>query len=143
MELTKHFPTIGVIAFLVLGVAAIVYRISSPAVNSAVVNVKVPELSQQALAGKGLFDKNCAACHGDNGSGSNQGPPLVYDIYNPGHHSDASFLMAAQKGVRQHHWQFGNMPPRPEVSKEDVALIISYIRELQTANGIFYKQHRM
>jgi cytochrome c551/c552 len=35
------------------------------------------------------------------------------------------------------------MPPQPQVSDEELAAIIRYVRELQTANGIFYRPHRM
>ena len=35
------------------------------------------------------------------------------------------------------------MPPQPQVSDEDIAAIVRYIRELQEANGIRYRPHRM
>ena len=44
--------------------------------------------------------------------------------------------MAAERGVRAHHWQFGDMPPRPEVEHEEVLGIIAYIRFLQQQVGI-------
>ncbi|MBF9029057.1 c-type cytochrome [Rhodobacterales bacterium HKCCE3408] len=88
-------------------------------------------------AGEALFDANCAVCHGSAGTGTNQGPPLVHIIYEPSHHGDMSFLMAAQNGVRAHHWQFGNMPPVEGVSEDDVAAIVTYIRSLQREAGIF------
>ena len=59
------------------------------------------------------------------------------------HHADEAFFMAAKFGVRQHHWRFGDMPAQPQVPKEDVANIARYIRELQVANGIVYREHRM
>jgi len=107
------------------------------------VNVKVPSLSDVAARGKVAFDANCAACHGANASGTDQGPPLMHDIYNPGHHADGAFFVAAKVGVRQHHWPFGNMPPQPQVTEGQVAEIIRYVRELQAANGITYSPHRM
>jgi mono/diheme cytochrome c family protein len=103
----------------------------------------VPQLSAAAQAGRIAFDANCAQCHGANGGGTPQGPPLVHDIYNPGHHSDESFSYAARNGVQAHHWAFGNMPPQPQVSDELLAQIVRYVRELQQANGIVYKPHRM
>ena len=36
-----------------------------------------------------------------------------------------------------HHWRFGHMPPVAGLSRKDVAKIIAYVRELQSANGIF------
>lgn len=100
--------------------------------------VVVPELSGLAAEGKTAFDALCASCHGENAAGR-QGiaPPLVHVIYEPGHHADGAFLLAATRGVRQHHWTFGDMPPVPEASPQDVAAITAYVRELQRANGIF------
>ena len=102
------------------------------------VAVKLPEsLTAVAQDGKVLFDRSCATCHGESAAGSDKGPPLVHKIYEPNHHGDQSFLLAARNGVRAHHWNFGNMPPRPEVRDVEVAAIVAYVRELQRANGIF------
>ncbi len=101
------------------------------------------ELSALALEGKVAFDRNCAVCHGQEGRGTTQGPPLVHDIYNPGHHGDPAFIAAARRGVRSHHWSFGDMPPQPQVTDAELQAIIRYVRELQEANGIFYKPHVM
>ena len=35
------------------------------------------------------------------------------------------------------------MPPQPSVTDDDVAAIVRFIRELQEANGIFYRKHTM
>lgn len=105
--------------------------------------VTLPDLSPQARAGQRAFDAVCAACHGRFGKGTDKGPPLLHDIYNPGHHSDAAFQSAVRRGVQQHHWNFGNMPPQPQVSDEKLAQIVRYVRELQQANGIVFKPHRM
>jgi hypothetical protein len=35
------------------------------------------------------------------------------------------------------------MPAQPEVTGHEMASIIRYVRELQAANGIFYRPHRM
>ena len=102
----------------------------------------LPPLSAEAQEGERYFNAVCAACHGQNGLGTEQGPPLVHDIYNPGHHADMAFLMAAQNGVRAHHWRFGNMPAQ-QVTRGEMARIVVYIRELQQANGITYRPHSM
>jgi mono/diheme cytochrome c family protein len=107
------------------------------------VSVRIPELSAVATTGQKAFDENCASCHGVSGSGTDQGPPLIHDIYNPGHHANSAFYAAANRGVRQHHWRFGNMPPQPQVSDSKIAAIIRYIRELQQANDIAYRPHKM
>src|SRR3989304_1806377 len=38
----------------------------------------VPPVAGMAAVGKRLYDANCAACHGKNGGGSEQGPPLIH-----------------------------------------------------------------
>jgi mono/diheme cytochrome c family protein len=84
-----------------------------------------------------LFTANCALCHGTNADGrEGKGPPLIHKIYEPGHHGDASFQSAALNGVRAHHWRFGNMPPVPGIKPKEVDLIIAYVREVQSHNGI-------
>ena len=87
-------------------------------------------------AGEALFNASCAACHGVRAGGSEVGPPLIHDYYKPSHHGDAAFLLAAQRGVIAHHWRFGNMPPVPAVTADELASIIRYVREVQKANGI-------
>ena len=104
----------------------------------AMVDVAVPEtLSANAEIGKMAFEAKCAACHGANAAGQDGvAPPLVHKIYEPSHHGDAAFLLAAKNGVRAHHWRFGNMPPVEGVTDGDVKMIVAYVRELQRANGI-------
>lgn len=98
--------------------------------------VTIPEFSPKAKAGARLFAENCASCHGTNATGTEQGPPLLHKVYEPGHHPDANFQRAVKQGVISHHWRFGNMPPVHSVSRKDVAKIIAYVRELQRASGI-------
>lgn len=100
------------------------------------VEIVVPELSAAAVEGQIAFEENCAMCHGRNASGTDQGPPLVHPIYEPSHHADLAFLLAARNGVRAHHWRFGNMPPVEGVKDREVEGIVAYVRELQRANGI-------
>ena len=84
--------------------------------DRARVAVQVPSLSGAAKAGEQQFNEKCATCHGVNAAGSDQGPPLIHKIYEPGHHADGSFYNAVQNGVRAHHWNFGDMPPQPGVN---------------------------
>lgn len=106
--------------------------------NDPMVTVEIPLLSNEAMEGEKLFNANCAVCHGLNAAGK-QGvaPPLVHIIYEPGHHGDMAFQLAAQNGVRAHHWPFGNMPAVKSVMSDEVSQITRYVRELQRANGIF------
>ncbi|MFC0159180.1 MULTISPECIES: c-type cytochrome [Mameliella] len=111
---------------------------SAIAEGDPIVEVKLPaELSAQASLGKNVFEAKCVECHGTNAAGrSGMAPPLVHKIYEPSHHSDMAFIMAAQNGVRAHHWNFGNMPRIEGLTEGDVKMVAAYVRELQRANGI-------
>lgn len=111
---------------------------AAPTEGGPIVQVTLPAtLSDEAQVGKRAFDAVCAACHGQNATGKiGFGPPLVHMIYEPNHHGDMSFFMAVEQGVRAHHWPFGNMPPQQGLTRADVASIVTYVRELQRANGI-------
>jgi mono/diheme cytochrome c family protein len=117
---------------LVLGLGVIVACDSSqpkPAVGGAT-------LPAELQAGEAKFNANCSACHGQQGVGTSQGPPLVHKIYEPNHHGDAAFQRAAASGVKAHHWEFGNMPKIDAVTPGDVDQIIQYVRWLQRQAGI-------
>ena len=87
-------------------------------------------------AGEAAFEASCMSCHGERALGTDRGPPLIDVIYEPSHHADISFLLAAQRGVRAHHWKFGDMPPVPEVDAAEVREIVGYVRFLQEQVGI-------
>jgi len=94
---------------------------------------KTPGLS----TGKALFAKNCASCHGRGAKGTDQGPPFIHKVYEPSHHGDTSFYRAVEKGVRAHHWKFGDMPPIKRITRSETTEIISYIRYIQGKAGVF------
>jgi cytochrome c len=141
MKFRDHSKTVLFVVALALGAGTVALQVGRS--GASLVSVKVPEFSRLAVLGQKAFDESCAGCHGTNGAGADLGPPLVHDIYNPGHHADTAFILAAKQGVRQHHWRFGNMPAQPHVSDGQMAAIIRYVRELQQANGIVYRRHRM
>ena len=138
MDFKTGLPKLAVVVVTIAAVAIVVGKLQGPGDESAGAgaNVKVPALSASAVQGEKLFEANCSSCHGKNGSGTEQGPPLIHKIYEPNHHGDMSFVLAAKRGVRAHHWSFGNMPSQPQVSENDVLVIVGYVRELQRANGI-------
>jgi len=106
--------------------------------DDAIVLVSVPtSFSEQEQTGQRAYEAVCADCHGANAQGR-QGiaPPLVHKIYEPNHHGDMAFVLAAQNGVRAHHWKFGNMPPVKGVTQADVLNVVAYVRALQRENGI-------
>ncbi|MCY4466148.1 MAG: cytochrome c [Chloroflexi bacterium] len=125
---------LAVVALAAVGALAFVLHESAR--SEGTVTVKTTALSDLGKQGEALFRATCMECHGENGSGTMQGPPLVHIIYEPRHHSDKAFYLAVATGVRQHHWPYGDMPAQPQVSPDDVTKIIRFIRELQVANGI-------
>ncbi|MCK4939597.1 MAG: cytochrome c [Rhodospirillaceae bacterium] len=131
--------------FLVLGLGVAIWKVSgsSEAEAPPPLVVEVPQLSFQAKRGEKAFNNTCAQCHGKNASGTEQGPPLIHDIYNPGHHADEAIRRAVKLGVRRHHWSFGDMPRQEHVKPSEIETIIVYIRELQTANAIVTRPHSM
>ncbi|NNC91494.1 MAG: cytochrome c [Acidimicrobiia bacterium] len=86
-------------------------------------------------AGEQLYDAKCAECHGEDLRGTDRGPSHLSVVYEPSHHGDAAFLLAARQGVRQHHWDFGDMPPIDGLSDEDLASITAYVRSVQEREG--------
>jgi len=124
---------------LVLGITFFVAACNPEDESDAphVMDVKVPALSPTAFAGQRLYLNSCASCHGVSTDGTKQGPPLV--MYDQVHHPDGRFYDAVKKGVKQHHWSFGDMPPIPGVSEDDIALIIAYVREIQAADEKRYR----
>lgn len=145
MKLSDNFPKYLSLVVLAGGLGVFVWQLQAPSKrsNGFTVDVRVPTLSMLAIDGKTAFDANCATCHGLNAAGTGKGPPLVHDIYNPGHHADGAFFLAPKLGVRQHHWPYGDMPPQRQVTERQITAIVQYIRELQVANGIGYRPHRM
>lgn len=143
-----------ILALAALGVAVVLWGVAprpaardqamapavtaKPAEGAPIVAVALPaEHSPEAQIGKRAFEAKCADCHGADAAGRNGfGPPLVHKIYEPGHHGDMAFLVAVRNGVRQHHWDFGNMLPVEGLTDADVAYIVRYVRELQAENGI-------
>jgi len=107
------------------------------------VDVNQGPLSKRAQFGEKAFNAVCAECHGENGSGTKKGPPLIHPIYNPGHHSNQSIINAIKNGVRQHHWPYGDMPAQDNVSFFETSAIIEFIRETQRNNGIENQGHQM
>ena len=136
MNIKKNLPFLAVVAVLAGGAAVVISDLSGDGGSPSPADIRVPDLSPLAAAGQSAFDANCSGCHGADGGGTGQGPPLIHPLYNPGHHGDRAFVFAAKRGVVRHHWKFGDMPPQPQVSDADIAAIIRFVREVQQANGI-------
>lgn len=137
--MTKYKSLIGA---LVIGLVMNTPAVLAEHFNGHV-NVKVDTLSPAAQKGQQAFNSTCASCHGNNGEGSLQGPPLIHDIYNPGHHSNKSFYSAVRNGVQQHHWPYGYMPAQTGVGFSEMTAIVKFVREVQQQNGIVRREHKM
>jgi cytochrome c len=85
--------------------------------------------------GDPLYRASCAACHGGDLRGTEFGPSQLSVVYQPGHHSDESYISAMANGVPAHHWDFGDMAAVPNLSQEDMSRIIAFVRENQRIEG--------
>jgi len=103
--------------------------------NGTAAGAPEPYDDPQLTQGQELFEANCAQCHGVDLKGTDTGPPFLHDVYVPSHHGDIAFFAAAEQGVQPHHWDFGQMPPVPGVDREDIQLIVDYVRERQEDAG--------
>ena len=130
MPLTRLWSALA----LVIGTAACAPTEDGP--DPAVLAAVAARSPAEHQEGKESYAINCATCHGENGGGSESGPPLIHRVYRPAHHADAAFLIAVKNGVRAHHWRFGNMPPVPSVDLAATGRIVAYVRWLQVENGI-------
>lgn len=101
-----------------------------------IADVVMPELSALAATGEVAFQGTCAACHGADLGGTENGPPLVVLVYRTAMHSDYAITSAIKNGVVAHHWRFGSMPPQGDIAETEIAGITAFIREVQAANGI-------
>lgn len=89
-----------------------------------------------ATRGAGLYASNCAACHGARAEGTDKGPGFLDKIYGPRRHADVAFMLATRKGIRAHHWPFGDMPAQPQVDDQMLRDIVAWVRERQKEAGI-------
>jgi len=89
--------------------------------------------------GKGqvLYEKYCSSCHGVDLNGSDEGPPLIHPFYKPSHHGDKAFYRAALQGTKQHHWEFGDMPPVEGMTQKKMDSLVPYVRYYQQQKKLF------
>lgn len=115
----------------------------------ALLFVMMPAVSIPALAaedidipfnlarGQLLYEKYCSSCHGLQLEGTDRGPPLLHPFYKPSHHGDQSFYRAALQGVRQHHWNFGDMPPVSGMTRGKMDRVVPYLRYYQRQKKLY------
>lgn len=130
----RNAAWIGIGALVVLLIIAVVGFGGNSSDSDAGTGIPVqdPEL---VAAGEPLYQASCASCHGTDLRGTDKGPSHLSVVYEPNHHGDVAFILAAQNGVRGHHWPFGDMAPIPGLSDEDLAAVVAYVRENQRISG--------
>ena len=62
-------------------------------------------------------------------------PSHLSIVYEPNHHGDGAFVLAVQRGVRSHHWPFGDMQPVEGLDTNDITAIVAFVREQQRIHG--------
>ncbi len=132
----QHTTMVLTVAVAVSLAAMVVACQGGASSNPASAQVAEAEVPVELADGKRLYDTHCARCHGVHAAGTGRGPSFLSKVYEPSHHGDEAFLLAPKRGVNAHHWGFGNMPPVPGVSDEDVAKIVGYVRWAQRVVGI-------
>lgn len=85
--------------------------------------------------GAEVYAETCASCHGADLQGTDKGPSHLSIVYEPSHHTDASFRSAIANGAAQHHWNFGDMPPIEGLTGQDVEAVIAFVRSEQERQG--------
>jgi mono/diheme cytochrome c family protein len=86
--------------------------------------------------GEKIYFVSCVQCHGSSLRGTDQGPPLIWDLYVSRHHSDRQFKKAVSEGVQEHHWRFGDMPAFPDLTESDVDNVVFFVRSVLRKHGI-------
>ena len=127
----RYLPWIGIGALVVIMLMAVVgFGQSEPNPSAADGSDEL-----DAAAGEPLYQQYCAACHGSDLRGTAAGPSHLSIVYEPNHHGDAAFALAVRNGVRQHHWNFGDMQPVQGLTDAQIATITAYVRDQQRIHG--------
>lgn len=93
------------------------------------------------IHGAALYKAHCAHCHGRKGEGTSQGIALVHGDFAPSKRPNLSFFFAVRRGVKHSEANTRGINPLADISAEDTAHIIRFIREQQVEAGI-YKRRR-
>ncbi len=95
------------------------------------------EIPFELAKGQLLYEKYCSSCHGLQLDGSDQGPPLIHPFYKPSHHGDKSFYRAALQGIKQHHWNFGDMKPVEGMTRGKMNSVVPFVRYYQQQKKLY------
>ena len=117
-------------------VAAVLVALVAAACSSSTPETGIsPQDPDLVARGESLYQASCASCHGEDLRGTDTGPSHLSIVYEPNHHGDVSFVLAARNGVRAHHWRFGDMAPIPGLGDDDLVAIVAFVREQQRLHG--------
>ena len=114
-----------------LSICSIGIILLMPVHTTSAITAEDIEIPFNQGVGKSLYDEYCSSCHGLKLDGTDKGPPLIHSLYKPSHHGDQSFYRAALQGVGQHHWEFGDMPPVPGMTRRRMGKLVPYVRYYQ------------
>lgn len=132
----KYGTWIGVGGLVVFMVVAIAFFGGESAGTGPDSGTGIPvQDADLVAAGDPLYQATCATCHGSDLRGTDIGPSHLSVVYQPGHHGDIAFVLAARNGVQQHHWPFGDMLPVPGLRDADLEAIVAFVRENQRIFG--------
>ena len=127
---------VGSFTLLVLSMILAACEKVDPEERRLSLHLPPPGFKGDTRNGRTHFQKYCMECHGQEGKGTPQGPPLVHKIYQSRHHANLSFHIAVRDGVKSHHWSFGDMKPVLEITPEETEHVVAYIRQEQKKEGI-------
>ncbi len=88
---------------------------------------EVMYLSQFALAGKAVYDQNCAACHGASLKGGQSGPSLSKAYFPIATNGNRAFHMA----VREGHSETAVGAMLPALEFNDLEKLVKFVSEMQ------------
>jgi len=116
---------------VLLAVGAISCSTKSTNKEATLATISDPEIMKYAIAGKTLYENNCANCHQSNGTGLGKLiPPLRDADYFKGNvHRTIWIIRHGQQGDITVNGQIYNqaMPPNPQLKPLEIAQITTYL----------------
>jgi mono/diheme cytochrome c family protein len=95
-----------------------------------------PSVAGDVDSGAVLYDRNCAGCHGADGTGAADGPGLLYEQYALPGFDDQALVSAIVQGAPEEAWEYGAMPRIRGLSDQDLADLVAFVRALQGEAGL-------
>jgi cytochrome c551 len=99
--------------------------------EATLATISDPEIMKYAIAGKTLYENNCANCHQSNGSGLGKLIPPIRDAdyFKTSVHRTVWIIRHGQQGDITVNGQIYNqaMPPNPQLKPLEIAQITTYL----------------